>query len=378
MFEASAALLDTETTEGNRPSGLVRVLDARPDQAALAGRLQAAKQSYVTRRFDLAAATGLLVGDAVPKAGDLVLARIRSLGHHRRLESTEGRRRHLYEGDEVLLCYGARYASDQFEALVPDALSPCHLVAAGGIAARCRQRHDATRSPTAIEPVGLVADEAGRPLNLRRFALQPAPWTGSLPPIVAVVGTAMNAGKTTTLATLVRGLRRDGQRVAVGKVTGTGAGGDRWAYSDAGADLVLDFSDFGYASTYRVAAEELEHLLDGVVQRLAAARPDVILLEVADGLFFGETAELVASSTFRRLVDGVMLAAGDAMGAEAAVRRLAALDIEPIAVAGRLTASPLAVAETRRVVAPPILGLAELLAGAWRDALPERLARRAS
>lgn len=357
------------------PSPAPRASDAAPRIAPLAkGRLDAAKRSYATRRFALADGAGLLTGEVQPESGDLVLARIEELGHHRRLESPEGRRRHLYPGDEVLLCYGARYASDQFEALVPESLEPCHMVAAGGIAAACVIRHSATKPATRITPLGLVTDAAGQALNLKRYALEPSASPASRPYCIAVVGTSMNAGKTTTIAGLTRGLARRGLKVAVGKVTGTGAGGDRWAYSDAGAAQVLDFTDFGYASTYKVPGETLDGLLETMARTLAQAAPDILVIELADGLFFSETAELVRSQAFADQVDDVIVAASDAMGAEAGARWLKENAMAPLALAGRMTASPLAVREAERSLATPIVSLAALMEGTWQ---PPRLQKPA-
>ncbi len=335
------------------------------------GRLEAAKRSYATRRIALSDGAILLTDGVTPQSGDLVLARIEYLGHHRRLESPEGRRSTLYIGDEVLLCYGARYASDQFEALVPDDLAACHMVAAGGIASQCVNRHGATKTPTRIQPIGLVADATGQRLNLKRYALPAAlPTCAPLshkPYCMAVVGTSMNAGKTTTIAGLVKGMSRNGFTVAVGKVTGTGAGGDRWAYVDAGASEVLDFTDFGFASTYKVPRETLKALLPAMVKRLAQKQPDVIVLELADGLYFSETSELVESGVFTDHVDDVVVAASDAMGADAGVRWLADRSITPVALAGRMTSSPLAVREAAKAVPIPIVPLDDLVHGSWQS-----------
>ena len=67
------------------------------------------------------------------------------------------------------------------------------------------------------------------------------------------------------VASIVRGLTAAGYRVAAGKVTGTGAGGDFHMFVDAGATRVLDFTDFGFSSTYlldsvTVTAAELREL----------------------------------------------------------------------------------------------------------------------
>ena len=53
------------------------------------GRLQGAKRGYATRRIDLSLAGGLIVGEARPRAGDLVLAEVAGLGQHRRLEDAD-------------------------------------------------------------------------------------------------------------------------------------------------------------------------------------------------------------------------------------------------------------------------------------------------
>ena len=338
-------------------------------------RLQRAKRAYTTARIDLQLATQLVSDGVVPQSGDLVLARITRLGHHKRIESPQGRRANLFVGDEVLLCYGARYASDQFEAVVPDDLGACHMVAAGGIAAHCINRHSKTRTPTRITPVGLLADAWGRVLNLRRFARRPGVSSARRPLTVAVLGTSMNSGKTTTAAAFVRGLTMQGHRVGVVKVTGTGAGCDRWAYVDAGAAQVMDFTDFGYASTYRVPLGETTRILTAGIDDLTHSGCDVVVVEVADGLFFSETAQLVSSAQFRALIDGIVLAAGDAMGALAGRTWLQEKRLKPWAIAGCLTSSPLAVREVCDVLPEPVVSLDELMTGHWvPDALMQRTA----
>lgn len=54
------------------------------------------------------------------------------------------------------------------------------------------------------------------------------------------------------------------------------------------------------------------------------------------------------------MVDGVVFAAGDALGAVAGVAQLQALGLPVLAVSGVLTASPLAVQEVRSVLDVPV------------------------
>jgi len=353
------------TAATDRPdAGLERFPGSHPGAApGLVARLARAKFAYTTRNVRRESLRRILPTSTSPRprAGDLVLARILEIGQHKRLELANGRRATLFPRDEVVVCFGARYAPDQFEAEIPSHLGPCDLAAAGGVAAEMITRHQAIGSPTRLEPIGLLGDDEGRPSNLADWALGPAhPRGAARPTTYAVVGTAMNAGKTTAAASLVRGLAAAGQRVGAAKVTGTGAGGDLWLMSDAGAHPVLDFTHAGVPSTYRTGGARIAAVLETLTDHLASADLDAIVLEVADGLCQEETAALVASATFAQRVDAVVFAATDAMGAAGGVNALGALGLPVAAVSGVLTASPLAMRETRQLTGMPVLDLEAL------------------
>jgi len=333
------------------------------------GRLAGVRVAYSARRVAREAMATLLRGPIKLRAGDLVLARVDRLGQHQRIELPHGRRAQLYEGDEIIVCYGNRYAPDQFEALVPDRLDECHLVAGGGIAARMLSRHAGMKKPTTITPLGLVGDADGHRLNLADWGLSKPAATADRPYTIAVAGTAMNAGKTTTAANLIKGLSKAKLKVGAAKVTGTGAGGDRWTLVDAGANPVLDFTDVGYASTYRVSPVQVESIMSQLCGHLAAEGAEFIVLEIADGLFQEETARLLASPTFAALVDGIVFAAGDALGALAGVEWLRRRHLPVLAVSGLLTASPLASREAA-ATGLPVLSQPQLLQGEWRPDRP--------
>jgi hypothetical protein len=332
-------------------SGLVINGDgASPDRSSAAAETRPLPQearahhcwAYSTRRVDRGEARSLLCGDLVPQVGDLVLARVERLGHHRNLQLADGRRRRLFVGDYVVVAYGHRYACEQFEAEVPGSIAPCHLVAGGGIAARALSWHDRiARGPTSIHPLGLLADAQGQRLNLERFAVAAPPRRGATPLVLAVVGTAMDAGKTETAAHLVRGLRNSDRRVGYIKITGTGAGGDSWLLHDAGADMVLDFTDAGLPSTYRAPLSRIEAAMDLLLGNMAASGMDTIVMEIADGVYQQETAALIRSAAFAASVSGIVLAARDAMGASAGMQALSAQPRPVLAISGLLSASPL-------------------------------------
>ena len=319
-------------------------------------RILRAKAPYSVRRVPRTAMSFLLP-EGTPRPGDLVLARVNKLGQHKHLELTTGRRARLFPGDEIVLVYGNRYAPDQFEAEIPVDLEDCHMVAAGGIASRMLSHHCKISNATSITPLGLIAGPSGQVLNLRQFALESVRLARPPVPTYAVVGTSMNAGKTETATHIVRGLRMAGYKVGAAKLTGTGAGGDVWSLTDAGASVVLDFTDAGFASTYLAQLTDLEKILAVLTSQLYGAGVDCVVLEVADGLFQRETSMLLESRRFAEAVNGLVFAAPDAMGALAGTRWLQERGLPVLAVSGRMTASPLAAREAQSVVNLPVLDL---------------------
>jgi hypothetical protein len=316
----------------------------------------------------------LISGDVRPTTGDLVLARVEALGKQTKLELTDGRRAHLFPGDEIVVSYGNRYAPDQFEAIVADDLAPCDLVAAGGIAGVELSRHVRMLPPTKITPVGLIGDGAGERINLAQFRVDAAEQVPDLP-VVLSLGTSMNAGKTLTSTALVRGFKRLGLRAAALKITGTGAGGDMWIVRDAGADVALDFTDAGFASTYLVPIEEVVAGAFRLINYAAAVGCAVAVIEIADGLQQKETAQLVRNDALRALTLGCTFAAYDSMGAILGFRELVEAGHTVLGLSGRLGMSPLGVREAEAATGLRVYSPWDLQDGVLVPAIQRRAAQ---
>ena len=324
---------------------------------------RSAKWSFITRNVSVSDASHIEYRSShKPRPGDLVMASVEKIAQHTRIQLSNSRRSLLYPGDKVVLAYGNRYAPDQFEAVLPETLDRCHLVAAGGVAAKAVAKHSRLKWPTTVRPEGYCIDTNGEVMNLRDYRLEASELSGAKhKPVIAVLGTSMNSGKTTAAAALVKGLSSAGLNVAAVKATGTGSGNDVWSYADAGAARTLDFTDAGYASTYKIPQDEIEACFECLIGvSLADDGVDVTVVEIADGLLHSETAELVASASFRRLVKHVVFAAGEAMGAVAGVEWLARLGIKPVGISGLLTASELAIKEAQAVTGTRVLTKAML------------------
>ncbi len=349
---------------GTEPKRLVRLKPVPPL------RLLRAKKAYTTRfladrlsrspeGFSLKEGAGV-----VPEAGDIVLAKVARIGQHPKLESPASRRQTLFIGDEILVSYGNRYAADQFLAKVSAGLEPCQLIAGGGVAGTVVAQHAAMGQATQIAPVGLLTDEAGV-LNLNRLAplhLDPAAADAvreaagaRRPPVIAFLGTSMNSGKSTALSCLARGLTEAGLSVSAGKATGTGSGNDPGMYVDAGAAKVIDFTDFGVATTFGLDYRGIQAVFSGLVGALTEPATDVVLIEIADGVYQSETNRLLSDPLFHAVVDAVVFTAADALGATAGLQVLRAAGIPVVAVTGVLTSSPIAVQEAAAAVDLPVL-----------------------
>lgn len=318
-----------------------------------------AKWAFTTRRVFRQDVASLRpeVGEA--RAGDLVLGEIIKIGQHKSIQLAEGRASQTYPGDLVVLACGDRYAPDQFEAVAELNPEGSDLVAAGGLIGRIRKAHAAMSAPTQVRPLGLLVDHAGAVINVGNYALPLRPAPQGLT-VLGVVGASMNAGKTTAAASLAHGLMRAGHPVAAIKATGTGAFGDFNAFLDAGVAHVADFTDAGMASTYRQPIERIERGFASLLAHVAERGARVVVVELADGVFQEETAKLLGASRIRDAFAGLLFAAPDALGAVGGVAILRRWGLEPFAVSGMVTCSPLGISEAQSMIEAPLVSRDEL------------------
>ena len=323
--------------------------------------LKDAKWAFTTRRVERDVVRLLLPDIDHATAGDLVLCEVLAVGQHKRVQITSGRPSELYVGDRIVLVCGARYAPDQFEADAALDAEGSDMVAGGGIVGCARASHDRMGAPTRVRPLGRLGREDGTALSVSQFALPERSTGADRPNVIAVVGSSMNAGKTTVAASLARGLAHAGLKTGGAKITGTGAFGDYNAFLDAGISDIVDFTDAGVPSTYRQPLSRIETIAETLVAEIGSRGCEVAVVELADGVFQEETAALMRSARFAELCDGVVFAAADALGAATGVERVRAAGLPLLAVSGLLSRSPLAMAEAERETNVPCLTRDKLL-----------------
>lgn len=256
----------------------------------LTTRLRLDRVASSTRNAHLG--TEVIVGSDIVAAEGYILA-VKILDDkstYNTVEDVHGRMVSLRADDVLAGTLGNRRALRGYAGVVPDSIAPgdtIEVLNLGGILGRCTSMNPDIGPPFKARVLGAVlafpelGDRVGRPAHIRDHSVPPADSLDADIPVVYVAGTCMNAGKTVAAAELVRGLTRNGLRVAAAKLTGVSLMRDALAMQDGGAIAALTFNDAGIAST---RAGMTVPIAKGIFNRLALAKPDVIVAELGDGI----------------------------------------------------------------------------------------------
>jgi CheY-like chemotaxis protein len=173
-------------------------------------------------------------------------------------------------------------------------------------------------------------------------------------PVVALAGTCMDSGKTAAACAIVGRLRHLGFNVAACKATGVALRRDILTMQDAGASSTMIFSDLGVVTT---TAENGPALTRTLLSQLAANQPDVIVLELGDGLLGAYGVEAILSdTTIKSALTVVVLCANDPVSAWGGARILREqFDIEPAVVTGPATDNAVGVDQIRERMGLPAI-----------------------
>lgn len=262
----------------------------------------------------------VIVGDQIVAAEGYVLA-VRILedkSAYNTVEDVTGRMLALRAGDVLAGTLGTRRALRGYAGVVPPLISvgdTIEVLNLGGILGQCTSVNSDIGPPFKAEVLGAIlafpelGDRVGRPAHIKDHSVPPSDTLESTVPVVYVAGTCMNAGKTVAATELVRGLARSGLKVAAAKLTGVSLMRDALSMTDAGAIAALTFNDVGIATTH---AGVTVATAKGIFNRLAGAKPDVIVAELGDGIL-GEygVQDILRDPELMRVGAAYMMAAPD-------------------------------------------------------------------
>ena len=201
-----------------------------------------------------------------------------------RLELVSGRMAKINRGDVLAGTLGYRRALKGFVGVVPESIhvgDKIHVLNLGGVLGLCVGRNPDVGSPLETEVLGAVVLD-GKPANIAQNALAPRDALPDGPPLVVVAGTCMSAGKTVAASEIVKRFAQAGHKVAAAKLSGVACLKDTLDMEDHGAFATLSFLDCGLPSTAHVS--DLAPYARAILAELAAKEPDVIVVELGDGI----------------------------------------------------------------------------------------------
>lgn len=279
--------------------------------------------------------------------GAVVAVRIlNEKSHYNTLELTTGRFAAIKPGDIIVGALGFRNALLGYSGVIPQKLAPgdrVQVLNLGGVIGHCTSYSPSVGEPFQAEVLGQVltfgelGSRKGTPANI---AAHCPPLAKALPevktPVIAVVGTCMNSGKTEACLALIQQFVRKGLRVVAAKTTGVSLRRDVLAMEDAGAERALIFTDFGVVTT---SARTSAQLTCTMLAELDGTHADVIVVELGDGLMgdYGVDA-ILEHPDLQRHLQHIVLAANDPVGAWGGVRMMAErYNLKPAVVTGPAT-----------------------------------------
>lgn len=288
----------------------------------------------------------VVLGSEIPAVPGAVLA-VRVLDEKHRynqIEDLHGRLMTVHKGDVLAGVLGKRDALRGYAGDVPDSVQPgdiLHLLNLGGVIGRCTSHNPEVGPPARVEVLGAILDfpelgrRVGHPACITPGVVPVAERLDALPPMVLLVGSCMHAGKTAAACALVRAATERGLDVGVAKVTGVALRRDVLEMQDHGAVIATTFADAGLPST---CDGEVLPAARGCLNHVAAARPDLMIVELGDGLMgtYG-VREILADPGIQRATRAVVLAATDPVAAWGGTLILGELGLRATAITGPAT-----------------------------------------
>ena len=304
--------------------------------------VEADKIGSASSPLNLSRTVALVSSSPTPRAGDVIVVRaLTDSATYNMLELPSGRLAKINPGDLLIGVLGRRRALKGFVGDVPETASAgdhLHLLNMGGVIGYCTGHHSSLGDAIKVEVVGLACDDGGRILNIADVALQALTRLGDTAPIVMVAGTSMNSGKTYAATELIKQATHAGLRVAGAKLSGVACLRDTLNMADHGAIATASFLDCGLPST--VDAGDLAPIAKAIIARLNESSPDLIVIELGDGILGGYSVDSIFDDMeLREATVALIFCASDYVGAWGGIELLRQRGIEVSLVSGSVTDS---------------------------------------
>jgi len=277
-----------------------------------------------------------------PRAGDVVVVRVLTdNATYNMLELPTGRLAKVNPGDVVVGVLGRRRALKGFVGDVPESVAAgdvLHLLNLGGVIGRCSGHHSSFNDAIQVEVIGLATNGGNAVMNIGDVALPERDRLGNTAPIVVIAGACMNSGKTFAATEVIQLATRAGWRVAAAKLSGVACLRDTLNMADHGAIATASFLDCGLPST--VDMDNLAPVAKAIIARLNESNPDLIVVELGDGILGGYSVESVfEDQEIREAMSALIFCASDYVGAWGGIELFQRRGLNVDLVAGSVTDS---------------------------------------
>lgn len=259
------------------------------------------------------------------RAGNVIVVKaLQEKSVYDTLELDSGRMAHISREDVLAGVLGRRRALKGFVGDLPQSIAVgdrLQILNLGGVIGVCVSGHKDFGSPLQVEVLGMAVSKKGKPLNISEGAVPPRDslkGIAEFPPLVLVEGTCMAAGKTQAACGIIQKLNQRGWNCVALKATGVACMRDVLNMIDHGARDGLSFQDAGLPST--VDTDNLPAVVKGLLARLAERKPDVIVVELGDGIIGGYgVSGLLGDPEIRKAAKAHVMCANDLVAAWGAV-----------------------------------------------------------
>lgn len=300
------------------------------------------KIGSATSPLGLPKTVAVISSSGTPRAGDVVVVRaLTDSATYNMLELPTGRQAKINPGDLLIGVLGSRRALKGFVGDVPASVKAgdeLHLLNMGGVIGTCTGHHSSLGDAIRLAVLGFVCDEDGQVRNICDAAIPPKTSLGDSAPLVLVAGTSMNSGKTYAATELIKQATRAGLKVAAAKLSGVACLRDTMNMADHGAVATASFLDCGLPSTVDVG--DLAPTAKAIIARLNEVNPDLIVIELGDGILGGYSVDTVFDDEeLREATAALVFCASDYVGAWGGIELLRRRGVDIDVISGSVTDS---------------------------------------
>lgn len=252
------------------------------------------------------------VNDVRARHHDLVIAKVVLLGATN-TEDEDGQQRELSVNEWIIAPLVERDSSLSHSSILPrDGMSVGAIVdyiCRGGGLGTSEDNPPGKGNPTKVQIMGILQYEDGRVPNAREFALDMRK-SDILRPMIAVIGSKSDSGKTTACSVLIKLFHQNGNKVGVANFSGTARRGEFLSLAKD-ANQWLDMADAGLPTTYppsrygeenvSLAAHHAVMAAECILQELSIDN-DVIVSELGGDLLAASVPDILAEPTCLNIV----------------------------------------------------------------------------